>query len=138
MTINIHQSWARSRKFRRVFKHNFSQIMKLIHLHRCHPVEFDLKTTYAHIRGAGLRLISLKYHPHQIFVYWPRMAPTQYRESKAIRAFDLSKDDSYNPPDLSEGEETDASGELEDDTNLDIATFGDADGEEQELQAQMR
>lgn len=105
--------------------------MKLIHLHRCDPVEFDLKTTYAHIRGAGLRLTSLGYHPHEIFVFWPRKAPTQHRESKAVRALDLSKDDSYNPPDLSEGEETDGSGELDDDTNMDIPTFGsDADGEE--------
>jgi hypothetical protein len=56
-------------------------------------------------RAKALTLVSLNYRAKDIFTFYKRRGPNQHRESKKVRAIDVSADPEYAIPDLSGDEE---------------------------------
>jgi hypothetical protein len=76
----------------------------MLHLHRLKPLENTLEQVYATIRGAALTLVTLNYRAKDIFTFYKRRGPNQHRETKKVRALDVSADPGFAIPDLSEDE----------------------------------
>jgi hypothetical protein len=117
-TVNFYDSLTKYAKCRQIFKHSFPVVMKMLHLHRLKPLEYTQEQVYATIRGAAFTLVTLNYRAKDIFTFYKRRGPNQHRETKKIRAVDVSADPEFAIPDLSEDESitgdktTDAHGDL--------------------------
>jgi hypothetical protein len=103
-TVNFYDSLTKYAKCRQIFKHSFPVIMKMLHLHRLKPLENTQEQVYAKIRGAALTLVTLDYRAKDIFTFYKRRGPNQHRETKKVRALDVSADPEFAIPDLSEDE----------------------------------